>query len=100
MLTPQYWKDLIQCVRNVQEASHIAYNYIEVSRIYSFKAQFCRSCPLLGMHGKLSIFSCQGGQRPLMVALSEGHGNVVEVLLKKGANHSQPDMVGAMTPLP
>jgi ankyrin repeat protein len=35
-----------------------------------------------------------GGKRPLMVALSEGHGNVVEVLLKKGADHSQPDMSG------
>ena len=48
------------------------------------------------MHMLYIFLLCQGGKRPLMVALSEGHGNVVEVLLKKGANHSQPDMVGAM----
>lgn len=31
-----------------------------------------------------------------MVALAEGHGQVVEVLLKRGADPFQPDMVGTI----
>ena len=47
MPTPQYWKDLIQCVRNVQEASQFVYNLnyiiIEESRNYSSKAQLAEA---------------------------------------------------------
>ena len=35
----------------------------------------------------------KGGQPLLMVALAEGHGEVVEVLMKRGADHSITDKV-------